>query len=58
MLILSRKPDESIMIGADIIITVLSVRGSQVRIGIVAPKTVAVHREEVFARIQQEKAAS
>jgi carbon storage regulator len=54
MLVLTRKPDQSIMIGNDIEITVLEVRGEQVRLGIRAPRTVAVHRKEVFEQIRQE----
>lgn len=54
MLILSRKLGESIVIGEDINITVLGVTGNQIRIGIDAPKSVAVHREEVYQRISQE----
>ncbi len=54
MLVLTRKPDQSIMIGAEIEITILEVRGEQVRIGIRAPRTVAVHRKEVFEQISQE----
>lgn len=53
MLVLTRKPDQSIMVGDDIEITVLEVRGEQVRLGIRAPRTVAVHRKEVFEQIQQ-----
>ena len=53
MLVLTRKPDQSIMIGDEIEITVLEVRGEQVRLGIRAPRTVAVHRKEVFEQIQQ-----
>jgi carbon storage regulator len=53
MLILSRRIGETMMIGDDIAVTVLSVKGNQVRIGIKAPKDVAVHREEIFERIQQ-----
>ena len=52
MLVLTRKPDQSIMIGDDIEITVLEVRGEQVRLGIRAPRTVSVHRKEVFDQIQ------
>jgi carbon storage regulator len=52
MLILTRRVGESLIIGDDITVTVLEVNGKQVRIGIKAPKTVAVHREEVFDRIQ------
>ncbi|MGY2373302.1 carbon storage regulator CsrA [Pseudomonas sp. SDO524_S393] len=52
MLILTRKLGESINIGEDIIVTVLGVNGNQVRLGINAPKSVAVHREEIYQRIQ------
>lgn len=55
MLILTRKPHESIIIRDDIKIIVLGVEGSQIRLGIQAPKEVAVHREEIYHRIQQEK---
>lgn len=54
MLILTRKPGEALMIGDDVTVTVLGVRGGQVRIGIVAPKETAVHREEVAERIAAE----
>ncbi len=57
MLILTRRAGETVMIGSDVTITVLGVKGNQVRIGINAPKDVAVHREEIFQRIQNEKAA-
>ena len=52
MLILTRRVGESVMIGDDVIITVLGVKGNQARVGIAAPKSVPVHREEVFERIQ------
>jgi carbon storage regulator len=54
MLVLTRKPDQSIMVGNDIEITVLEVRGEQVRLGIRAPRSVTVHRKEVFEQICQE----
>ena len=55
MLILTRRVGESLMIGDAVTVTVLGVKGSQVRIGVNAPKNVAVHREEIYQRIQQEK---
>ena len=55
MLILTRKVGETLMIGDEVNITVLEIRGNQVRIGINAPKDVAVHREEIYDRIQDEK---
>ncbi|MEY3220319.1 MAG: hypothetical protein RIT27_1676 [Pseudomonadota bacterium] len=55
MLILTRRVGESLMIDDQVTVTVLGVKGNQVRIGINAPKDVAVHREEIFQRIQQEK---
>lgn len=54
MLILTRRIGESVVIGDDIKLTVLGVKGSQVRLGIDAPKTVSVHREEIYERIQKE----
>jgi carbon storage regulator len=58
MLILTRRVGETIVIGDDVIVTVLGIKGNQVRIGINAPKDVTVHREEIYQRIQQEKNAS
>jgi carbon storage regulator len=55
MLILTRRVGETVMIGDDVTITVLGVKGNQVRIGINAPKNVAVHREEIFERIKREQ---
>lgn len=52
MLILSRRTDESIVIGDEVTITILSVKGKQVRIGINAPPDVSVHRQEIYQRIQ------
>ena len=52
MLVLSRRESQSIMIGQDIVITVISIRGDQVRIGIEAPRSVTVHRQEVAAAIE------
>jgi len=54
MLVLSRRLDETLIIGDDIKITVLGIAGNQVRIGISAPKEISVHREEVYLRIKQE----
>ena len=57
MLVLSRQRDESIMIGDEVEITIVDVRGDKVRLGITAPKSIAVHRREVYDAIQREKDA-
>ena len=54
MLILTRKVGETIMIGDEITVTILGIKGDQVRIGTNAPKTVAIHREEIYERIKRE----
>lgn len=58
MLILSRKTNERIMIGDEIEISVVEIRGDQVKLGIVAPRTISVHRKEVFDAIQEENRAA
>ena len=56
MLILTRRVGETVVIGNDVTVTVLGVKGNQVRLGVNAPREVAVHREEIFERIKQERA--
>jgi carbon storage regulator len=55
MLILTRRVGETLVVGDEITVTVLGVKGNQVRLGVNAPKDVAVHREEIYQRIQKEK---
>ena len=58
MLILTRRVGETLMIGDEVTVTVLGVKGNQVRLGVNAPKEVAVHREEIYRRIAEEKIAT
>jgi carbon storage regulator len=58
MLILTRRPGESVMIANDVTVTVLGMKNNQVRLGIVAPKNVPVHREEVYERIRMAQSGS
>lgn len=58
MLVLTRRPGESIVIGNHIVVTVLDARGDQIRVGIDAPRSVQIHREEVFREIEGENAAA
>jgi len=55
MLILTRRVGETVMIGNDVTVTILGVKGNQVRVGINAPKNVSVHREEIYERIKREQ---
>lgn len=58
MLILTRRVGETVMIGGDITVTILGVKGNQVRVGVTAPKDMPVHREEVLERIKREDGAA
>ncbi|HSK95662.1 MAG TPA: carbon storage regulator CsrA [Euzebyales bacterium] len=58
MLVLTRRPGQSIMIGNDVTVTVLEIRNDQVRIGVAAPRSVQVHREEIYEQIARENAAA
>ena len=57
MLILTRRVTESLMIGNDVTVTILGIKGNQVRVGVQAPRDLPVHREEVYARIREEGAS-
>jgi carbon storage regulator len=58
VLVLTRRPNQSIVIGGDVVVTVLEVRGDQVRLGIKAPRSVDVHRDEVWLELQQANRAA
>lgn len=58
MLILTRRPQETLIIGDDVSITVLSIKGNQVRLGIKAPKHIEVHREEIYLQIKSKREAN
>ena len=55
MLVITRRVNETLMVGDDVTVTVLGIKGNQIRIGVNAPKEVAVHREEIYDRIKAEK---
>lgn len=55
MLILTRRPNESLMVGDDVKVTVLGIKGNQVRVGISAPRHVPVHRQEIYEKIKDEE---
>ncbi|MGH1372942.1 MAG: carbon storage regulator CsrA [Cellvibrionaceae bacterium] len=57
-LILTRRIGETIMVGDEVMVTILGVKGNQVRVGVNAPKEIAVHREEIFLKIQREQEAA
>jgi carbon storage regulator len=58
MLILTRRPGESVKIGDEVTVTVLAIKGRQLRLGFTAPQNIAVHREEIYERIQADKLAT
>ncbi|MDR2602333.1 MAG: carbon storage regulator CsrA [Spirochaetaceae bacterium] len=58
MLILTRKPDEKIIIGEDIVVSIIEIRGDQVRLGVDAPKTIKIYRQEIFDAIRAENKAA
>lgn len=58
MLVLSRKRDESIIIGDNVVVTIIDIRGEQVKLGVSAPKTISIHRKEVYEAIQAENVAA
>jgi carbon storage regulator len=58
MLVLSRKTGEAIVIGKDIVVTILEVRGDQVRVGVDAPRSISVHREEIYLQVARENSAA
>ncbi|MGH9524144.1 MAG: carbon storage regulator CsrA [Terriglobales bacterium] len=58
MLVLTRRPAETVRIGDDVIVTVLAIKHGQVRLGVSAPKSVPVHRQEIYERIQSERGSS